>query len=34
VEAVLDRGEGASELYAAAGVPFTSLFTAQEFLRD
>ncbi len=34
VISILDRGEGARELYAAAGVPFTSLFTAQEFLRD
>jgi orotate phosphoribosyltransferase len=34
VVSILDRGEGARELYAAAGVPFTSLFTAEEFLRD
>jgi len=34
VISILDRGEGARELYAAAGVPFTSLFTAEEFLRD
>jgi len=33
VISILDRGEGARELYAAAGVPFTSLFTAEEFLR-
>ena len=26
--------EGAAELYAAAGVPFRSLFRAEEFLRD
>jgi orotate phosphoribosyltransferase len=31
---ILDRGEGAAELYASAGVPFTSLFRAEEFLRD
>jgi len=34
VISILDRGEGARELYAGAGVPFTSLFTAEEFLRD
>jgi orotate phosphoribosyltransferase len=34
VLSILDRGEGASELYAAAGVPFKSLFRAEEFLRD
>lgn len=34
VLSILDRGEGARELYAAAGVPFKSLFTAEEFLRD
>jgi orotate phosphoribosyltransferase len=34
VISILDRGEGARELYAAAGVPFASLFTAEEFLRD
>jgi orotate phosphoribosyltransferase len=34
VLAILDRGEGAAELYAAAGVPFRSLFRAEEFLRD
>jgi len=34
VVAILDRGEGAAELYAAAGVPFRSLFRAEEFLRD
>ncbi len=34
VLSILDRDEGASELYAAAGVPFKSLFRAEEFLRD
>ena len=34
VLSILDRGEGARELYAAAGVPFKSLFRADEFLRD
>jgi orotate phosphoribosyltransferase len=34
VLSILDRGEGASELYAGAGVPFKSLFRAEEFLRD
>ena len=33
VISILDRGEGASELYAKAGIPFKSLFTAEEFLR-
>ena len=32
VLAILDRGEGAAELYAEAGIPFTSLFRAEEFL--
>ncbi|MGZ5863128.1 MAG: orotate phosphoribosyltransferase [Methyloceanibacter sp.] len=32
VLSILDRGEGAAELYAAAGVPFKSLFRADEFL--
>jgi orotate phosphoribosyltransferase len=32
VISILDRGEGAAELYAAAGIPFKSLFTAAEFL--
>jgi orotate phosphoribosyltransferase len=32
VISILDRGEGAAELYASAGIPFKSLFTAQEFL--
>jgi orotate phosphoribosyltransferase len=34
VLSILDRGEGAAELYAKAGIPFKSLFTAEEFLRD
>ena len=34
VLSILDRGEGAAELYAAANVPFKSLFRAEEFLRD
>lgn len=34
VLSILDRGEGARELYAAAGVPFKSLFTAEEFLAS
>jgi orotate phosphoribosyltransferase len=33
VLSILDRGEGAAELYAAAGIPFKSLFRAEEFLR-
>jgi orotate phosphoribosyltransferase len=32
VLSILDRGEGAAELYAKAGIPFTSLFRAEEFL--
>jgi orotate phosphoribosyltransferase len=32
VIAILDRGEGAAELYAKAGIPFKSLFKAEEFL--
>ena len=32
VISILDRGEGAAELYAKAGIPFTSLFRAEEFL--
>ena len=32
VLSILDRGEGAAELYAKAGIPFTSLFHAAEFL--
>ena len=33
VLAMVDRGEGAAETFAAAGVPFRALFTAAEFLR-
>jgi orotate phosphoribosyltransferase len=33
VISILDREEGAGELYAAAGIPFQSLFKAGEFLR-
>lgn len=32
VISILDRGEGAAALYAQAGVPFKSLFKAEEFL--
>ena len=32
VISILDREEGAGQLYAAAGIPFQSLFTASEFL--
>jgi orotate phosphoribosyltransferase len=32
VLSILDRGEGAAELYAEAGVPFKSLYRAEEFL--
>jgi len=32
VISILDRGEGAAELYAASGIPFKSLFLAEEFL--
>ena len=32
VLAILDRGEGAADLYAKAGIPFKSLFRAEEFL--
>jgi orotate phosphoribosyltransferase len=32
VMSILDRGEGAADLYAAAGIPFKSLFRAEEFL--
>jgi orotate phosphoribosyltransferase len=34
VISILDRGEGAAELYAKQGIPFKSLFRAEEFLRD
>jgi orotate phosphoribosyltransferase len=33
VISILDREEGAEELYAKAGIPFRSLFKASEFLR-
>lgn len=32
VLSILDRGEGAAELYEAEGIPFKSLFRAAEFL--
>ena len=32
VISILDRGEGAAALYAEAGVPFKSLFKAEEFV--
>jgi len=32
VISILDRGEGAAELYAEAGIPFKALFKAEEFL--
>ena len=32
VISILDRGEGAADLYAKAGIPFKSLFRAEEFL--
>ena len=34
VLSILDRGEGAAALYAKAGVPFKSLFRAEEFLNN
>jgi orotate phosphoribosyltransferase len=34
VISILDRGEGAAELYAKEGIPFKALFRAEEFLRD
>lgn len=33
VISILDREEGAAKLYADAGIPFASLFTASEFLN-
>ncbi|MGV1014606.1 MAG: orotate phosphoribosyltransferase [Methyloceanibacter sp.] len=33
VLSILDRGEGAAELYTQAGIPFKSLFRAEEFLN-
>jgi len=32
VLSIVDRGEGAAKLYAKAGIPFASLFRAEEFL--
>ena len=32
VLSIIDRGEGAADLYAKAGIPFKSLFRAEEFL--
>jgi orotate phosphoribosyltransferase len=32
VLSILDRGEGAADLYAKAGIPFKWLFRAEEFL--
>jgi orotate phosphoribosyltransferase len=32
VLSILDRGEGAADLFAKAGIPFKSLFRAEEFL--
>ncbi len=34
VISILDRSQGAAELYAKAGVPFKSLFKAEEFLAS
>jgi orotate phosphoribosyltransferase len=34
VLAIVDRQEGATETFAAEGVPFRALFTADEFLRE
>ena len=34
VISILDRGEGAADLYAKAGIPFASLFRAEEFLAS
>src|SRR5690606_36667662 len=33
VISILDRQSGATELYREAGIPFTSLFVASEFLQ-
>ena len=33
VISILDREEGAGQLYAGAGIPFQSLFKASEFLK-
>jgi len=32
VLSILDRGEGAADLYAKVGIPFAALFRAEEFL--
>ena len=34
VLSIVDRGEGAVDLYAAEGIPFKCLFRADEFLAD
>ena len=34
VLSILDRGEGAAGLYAKVGIPFKSLFRAEEFLKE
>jgi orotate phosphoribosyltransferase len=34
VLSIVDRQEGATEAFAAEGVPFRALFTAEEFLRE
>jgi orotate phosphoribosyltransferase len=34
VISILDRGEGAADLYRDAGIPFKPLFRAEEFLAD
>ena len=34
VLSIVDRGEGAVDLYAKEGIPFKSLFRAQEFLAS
>jgi orotate phosphoribosyltransferase len=34
VLSILDRGEGAADLYAKAGIPFKALFRAEEFLAS
>ncbi len=34
VVSILDREESAAELYRTAGIPFTSLFKASEFLKS
>jgi orotate phosphoribosyltransferase len=31
---IVDRQEGAAETFAAEGIPFRALFTAEEFLRE